>query len=211
MKPTEKPLKVSSEKAEPTRSLELLLKTPELSSYRESLLEQLFCADLVQACWTAGHPPVELSHAFVDFRGYDLVATCGAVTRHIQLKAVAGKAVHWDLHRDLALKPSACCVLLYPTVAKDASRIDLLYRFYGGKPGQPLAFSADLRPPPHRRPDAAGQPDAEGQADGARRGRLNHLRVPRAHFSPTVGVGELVTTLFGSAFPEPATAADQAS
>ena len=183
----------------PTRSLEQLLTTPELSSYRESLLEQLFCAELVQACWAAGHLPVELSHAFVDFQGYDLVATCGAITRHIQLKAVAGKAARWDLHRALALKPSACCVLMYPTAADHARRIELGYRFFGGGPGQPLVFSADLKPPPHSRPDAAGQPVAEGSADDepARRERVNHLRVPRARFSQPMDIAGLVTVLFG--------------
>src|SRR4051794_37851447 len=97
-------------------TLASLLSSFELSSYRESLLEQLFVADLVQGCWAAGLPPVELSHALVDFRGYDLVATCGSMTRHIQLKAVAGKAARWDLHRSLAEKPSGCCVLLRPKV-----------------------------------------------------------------------------------------------
>src|SRR4051794_33676591 len=162
-------------------SLNDLLMTPELASYRESLLEQLFCAELLQACWRAGHPPIELSHAFVDFQGYDLIATCGVVTRHIQLKAVAGKAVHWDLHRALELKASACCVLMYPTAPDGAAGISLGYRFFGGAPGEPLTFSADLKPPPHRRPDALGQPDADGE--GERRGRVNHLRVPRARFS----------------------------
>jgi len=181
------------------RSLDELLTTPELSSYRESLLEQLFCAELVQACWAASHPPVELSHAFVDLQGYDLVATCGAVTRHIQLKAVAGKAVHWDLHRALAAKPSGCCVLLLPSVAEGGRRIDLAYRSFGGEPGQPLEFPAGLRPPPHRRPNAAGQPAAEDPDNAERRGRINHLRVPQRYFSHRMDVFNLVTKLFGDA------------
>lgn len=182
------------------RSLMRLLTDPELSTYRESLLEQLFCADLIQGCWAAGQPPVELSHAFVDFQGYDIVATCGSVTRHIQLKAVAGKASRWDLHRNLANKPSACCVLLLPRVSSDRRRIDLEYRFFGEGPGRPITWDEKLKAPPHRRPDAAGQPDQE---DGARRGRLNHLRVPIRLFSVPMRVSELVESLFGTA-PRPA-------
>lgn len=187
-------------------SLAQLLTMPELSSYRESLLEQLFCAELVQGCWLAGHPPVELSHAFVDFRGYDLVATCGQHTRHIQLKAVAGRAVHWDLHRSLAQKPSACCVVLYPTVADGGHRIDLAYRIFGGGPGEPLVFSADLKPPPHRRPDAAGQLTPPEADEGTRRGRLNHLRVPRRWFSEAMDITALVDKLFGPPPAEPSAA-----
>jgi hypothetical protein len=54
------------------------------STYRESLLEAIFVADLVQACAMASRPWVELARGFVDFQGYDLVATCGDITRHIQ-------------------------------------------------------------------------------------------------------------------------------
>ena len=178
------------------RALGRLLTDPELSSYRESLLEQLFCADLIQGCWAAGQPPVELSHAFVDFQGYDIIATCGLVTRHIQLKAVAGKAARWDLHRNLASKPSACCVLLLPRVTVDGQRIDLTYRSFGAGPGQPIVWGDDLRPPPHPRPDAAGQGNL---LDGARRSRLNHLRVPARKFTESMGIAELVPLLFGGA------------
>jgi hypothetical protein len=173
--------------------LQQLLTTPELSSYRESLLEQLFCAELLQASWTAGHPPIELSHAFVDFQGYDLIATCGPITRHIQLKAVAGKAVHWDLHRALASKPSACCVLMYPSATEGASHISLAYRYFGATPDAPLVFDESLKPPPHPRPKAEGQPEIEGP----RRARLNHLRVPRARFSSLTDIDGLVALLFG--------------
>lgn len=90
-----------------------LARSAELSSYRENLLEQILSVELIQACWLRDLPPLELAHALVDFSGYDLVASCGPVTRHIQLKATAGKIV---LHRALATKPSGCCVLLLPKV-----------------------------------------------------------------------------------------------
>lgn len=75
-----------------------LARSAELSSYRENLLEQILSVELIQACWLRDMPPLELAPDLVDFSGYDLVASCGAVTRHIQLNATAGKVV---LHRAL--------------------------------------------------------------------------------------------------------------
>jgi hypothetical protein len=43
--------------------LDDLLGSYEHSSYRENVLTQLFVAELLQACWTAGFPPVLLSTA----------------------------------------------------------------------------------------------------------------------------------------------------
>ena len=94
------------------------------STYRESLLESVFVADLVQACAMANRPWVELARAFVDFQGYDLVATCGQVTRHIQLKSSSAPV---DLQRSLVDKPSACCVLTIPYVDAGQRRIALDY------------------------------------------------------------------------------------
>jgi hypothetical protein len=54
-----------------------LVGDPEVSSYRESLLEAIFVAELVQVCAIAKRPWVELVRGFVDFRGYDLIATAG--------------------------------------------------------------------------------------------------------------------------------------
>ena len=75
--------------AEGVARLQQLTKSAELSSYRENLLEQLLSVELLQACWLRGLPPLELARGFVDFSGYDLVASCGDVTRHIQLKLEA--------------------------------------------------------------------------------------------------------------------------
>jgi hypothetical protein len=134
---------------------------------------------------------LELAHAFVDFSGYDLVASCGAVTRHIQLKATAGKVV---LHRALASKPSGCCVLLTRSVtASDESspRIIMNYRFLGGSPNEPLVIDPAWRAARGTR--FARTPDGEF----ARPERTNHVDVPRSAFGPTLEVDGLVTALFG--------------
>lgn len=92
------------------RSLWDLVRSFELSSYRENLFEQIFCSEFLQGCWLAGLPPIEIDRPFVDFQGYDLVATCAGITRHIQLKASRGGQI--AVHRNLGLKPSACVVNL---------------------------------------------------------------------------------------------------
>src|SRR5438270_12925038 len=98
-----------------------LVQSFKLSSYRANLFEQIFCSELLQGCWVAGLPPVEIDRPFVDFQGYDLVATCGGVTRHIQLKASRGGQL--AVHRNLIFKPSACVVNLEASVAPSTDRI----------------------------------------------------------------------------------------
>jgi hypothetical protein len=173
--------------------LQQLVKTAELSSYRENLLEQLLSVELIQACWLRDLPPLELAHAFVDFSGYDLVASCGGVTRHIQLKATAGKII---LHRALALKPSGCCVLLKPmATSQDETppRITMTYRFLGGLPNEPLVIDAAWRP-------ARGTRYARtSEGEFARPERTNHVEVPRSAFGRALDVDGLVTALFGDA------------
>lgn len=93
--------------------LAALARSHEESTYRESLLESIFVAELVQSCAMTGRPWVEIARGFVDFQGYDLVATCGRITRHIQLKSSKPGV---DLHRALADKPSGCCIITAPYV-----------------------------------------------------------------------------------------------
>lgn len=119
----------------PDRSLWELVRAFELSSYRANLFEQIFCSELLQGCWVAGLPPIEIDRPFVDFKGYDLVATCAGITRHIQLKASRGGQI--AVQRNLELKPSACVVNLEASVARDPERIRFSYRFFGSSPGEP--------------------------------------------------------------------------
>jgi hypothetical protein len=65
---------------------------------------------------------IEIDRPFVDFQGYDLVATYGAVVRHIQLKGSRGGQL--AIHRRLAAKASACVVNLVSRVTPDGTRIE---------------------------------------------------------------------------------------
>lgn len=170
------------------RDLNVLLKDPSFSTYRENLLESIFVSELVQAAWSMGLPPVELSRAFVDFQGYDLIATCGSFTRHIQLKALRTPRI--TLHRALEEKPSACCVLLKPDV-NEVGRIVMRYRYFGERPGQPLVFPVDARPAKRTRP-------AVREGEVVKLERINHLVVPRSAFRPNVDVAieTLIPLLF---------------
>ena len=171
-----------------SRSLDALARSFELSSYRENLFEQIFCSELLQGCWVAGLPPIEIDRPFVDFQGYDLVATCGTVTRHIQLKASRGGQL--AVHRNLTLKPSACIVNLEPEVVPDPERIVFTYRFYGSAPGEPLSLDGLA---------SAKKAFNTRQASGefAKAERPNHVRIPHSKFTKSMDIVSLANALFG--------------
>jgi hypothetical protein len=170
------------------RSLETLARSNELSSYRENLFEQIFCSELLQGCWVAGLPPIEIDRPFVDFQGYDLVVTCASVTRHIQLKASRGGQL--AVHRNLALKPSACIVNLEPALAHDPDRIVFTYRFFGSPPGEPINLQGL---PAAKKSFNTRQVVGEfGKAE-----RPNHVRVPHSKFSKPMSIVALAVALFG--------------
>ena len=128
---------------------------------------------MLQAAWLAGWSPLEIDRPFVDFAGYDLVVTCGPVTRHVQLKATAGQIT---VHRALATKPSGCVVNLRPLVAGDPARIGFRYDLYADKPGTPLDLEG-LRAA--RKAHNTRQPDGGfGKAE-----RLQHVVVPVSRFT----------------------------
>jgi len=170
------------------RSLDELVRSFELSSYRENLFEQIFCSELLQGCWVAGLPPVEIDRPFVDFQGYDLVATCGSVTRHIQLKASRGGQL--AVHRNLMLKPSACIVNLEASVTPGTNRITFAYRFYGSRPGERLDLDGM---PPARKAFNTRQ----GTGEFAKAQRPNHVRVLHSRFSKPMDIVGLAHELFG--------------
>jgi len=165
-----------------------LLKDYKSSSYRENILEQIFCAELLQAAWCVGLPLVEIDRPFVDFRGYDLVASCGPITRHIQLKAT-NNAV--SVHEALASKPSGCVINLQPSVQGDPPRITFAYRFFGEKPGQPLVLG-DFK---HAKKtmNSLQESGAFGKSE-----RLSHFVIPSGPFQPIKTSNELVVLLFGN-------------
>jgi len=178
-------------------NLDRLLTDPELSSYRESLLEQLFCVELIEACWLSGLGVVEIAHSLVDFRGYDLIATCNGVIRHLQLKGAAGaKTPRLAVHRSLEDVPAGCLVLIKPAVSGE--RISMSYRFCGdsaneGAPG-PFTIDASWTKAKNSR-SSIGDDGIPYKAD-----RKNHVYVPMGALEPIKGAetkAELVTRLFG--------------
>ncbi len=174
------------------RKLQALLDDPTFSTYRESLLESIFVSELVQEAWVSGLAPVELSHAFVDFQGYDLVATCGSVTRHIQLKALRTPRI--ALHRALEDKPSAYCVLMKPEI--DENRVLIKYRYYGSSPTEKLRFPASA-------PSAKRSRPAVVEGEVMKLDRENHVIVRRSDFIPEkpAPMKDLLPLLFGRAEP----------
>lgn len=169
------------------RRLQALAKSHEESTYRESLLEAIFVSELVQSCAMAGRPWVEIARAFVDFQGYDLVATCGSVTRHIQLKSSKPGV---DLHRALTEKPSACCVITVPYVDPGSRRISLDYLWFGGAPGSPFVFPPDARPAKTAR-------NVQRDGEWMKVERKNHLRVGARHFEFLPSIDDVAGRLFG--------------
>ena len=167
-------------------SLEGLVRSYELSSYRESLFAQLFVAELLQGCWIAGLKPVEIDRPAVDFQGYDLVATCAGVVRHIQLKATKGRV---SVHRALAQKPSACVINLEPSVAGSPPRIRLTYQFFGGSAGEALVLDG-LK--------AARKAFNTRSEDGTfeKAERPNHVIVPPARFQRVDDIEGVARLLF---------------
>lgn len=166
--------------------LATLVRSFELSNYRENIFEQIFCAELLQGCWRAGLPALEIDRPFVDFQGYDLVATCGQVTRHIQLKATRGRIA---VHRALVQKPSACVVKL--EVERDDPRIEFCYRYFGGAPGERMSLDgfAPARKAFNTRDAASGEfRKAE---------REHHVVVPPSRFSKPLDILDLAHALFG--------------
>lgn len=169
------------------RDLKSIITNYELSSYRESLLEQIFCADLLQGCWMGGFPPVEIDRPLVDFQGYDLVLTCQGITRHVQLKATKGRV---SVHRALGSKASACVINLLPFVAGNPRRVNFTYLFWGAAPGEPLDLR-DLK--------AARKTINVRGRDGifAKPERTHHVEVPSSYFETLTGVDALASRLFG--------------
>jgi hypothetical protein len=179
-------LRLDSDRPTMGRPLEDLVRSYELSSYRESLLAQLFIAELLQGCWIAGLRPVEIDRPEVDFQGYDLVATCEGIVRHIQLKATRGRIV---VHRALAEKPSACVVNLEPSVAGTPSRIRFTYRFFGAPAG--AAIELDGLRPARKVFNTRGEDGEFGKAE-----RPNHVQVPSTRFKAVGDVEALARLLF---------------
>ena len=129
---------------------------------------------------------MEFDRPAVDFQGYDLVATCTGIVRHIQLKATKGRV---SVHRALAQKPSACVINLEPSVAGSPPRIRFTYQFFGGPAGEALALDG-LK----AARKAFNTRNEDGTLEKAE--RLNHVIVPRAKFQRVDDIEGVARLLF---------------
>ena len=172
------------------RPLDDLLRDPTRSTYRESLLEAIFVSELVQVAWVLGYEDVEVARAFVDFKGYDLIATSGDITRHIQLKGVRQPRI--KMHRGIELKESGCCVLLRPRAS--GKRIEMRYQYFGPSPGGRLVFADDVKV-------AKGAHWVKRDGKTVKPEKENHVVVPRSRFSPAepAHMEDLIPLLLGPA------------
>ena len=122
--------------------------TPEMSHYRENLLEHMFISELLQVCAFERGQKVEVLRTEVDEYGYDLVLETDdepPVVRHVQLKTRKkggggrGVTVNADLMRH-----EGWCVVWFDwdldpltwDLDPSARRLELSYRWLGNLPGE---------------------------------------------------------------------------
>lgn len=167
--------------------LESLLSNPELSVYRESLIEHMFIADLVQAGWTTGKM-IQVAKSEIDAWGYDIILSCGPVVRYVQMKSsVTGVAI--AANRALSMIPGACIVRVTPSVPVKSARISLSYRIFQAGPRAGLKLGGFKSAVSTRYvKSSTGTP--------VRKVRKNHVVVPTSAFGPIRSAEELVGDLF---------------
>ena len=158
----------------------------EHSSFREKLLEHLLVSEILRYLWLERVTVAEVLKPDVDNGGYDVVLSCGAVTRHVQLKSSFRDAStrSQSVNRRLSEKPSGCIVW----VQFDPATLGLgPFLWFGAPPGQSL-------------PDLSAFPVAKhtkGNAQGIKLPRPNIRKVPRSAFSTVASIAELVQRLLG--------------
>ena len=107
------------------------------SSFREKLIEHLLTGELLKRSWTRGDCSLEISRPEVDRTGYDRLAECRGVIRHIQLKSAyrGSTSASQKVHVALAQKPSGCVVWVY--FNEDTLELGP-FLYFGGVPGDPI-------------------------------------------------------------------------
>jgi hypothetical protein len=167
-----------------------VLRDPTLSSYREQLVEYLFLSELLQDAWLRRRQRLDVLRADVDGAGYDLVAECQGVVRHIQLKStVAGGTTRSQkVHTALASHRSGCVVW----VVLDQSvqhRLRMSFLALGALPGERLQ-GLDVFPVARH---------TKANAEGLKADRPAIREVPRTAFSTLSDVAAVSDWLFGAA------------
>jgi hypothetical protein len=156
------------------------------SSRREKLVEHVFVGEVLRELWRAGVYEVDVLRAETDTAGYDIVVEVGAVIRHVQLKssALTSRTSRQKIHIALGEKQSGCVVW----VMFDPSTMEIgPFRWFGGRPGQPL-------------PDISGFPVAKhtkGNAYGEKADRKNIRVLNKGKFEEIESIDGVIEKLFG--------------
>jgi hypothetical protein len=169
-----------------------VLRDPTLSSYREQLVEYLFLSELLQDAWLRRHQRIDVLRADVDGAGYDLVAECNGVVRHVQLKSsfVGGSRRSHHIHTALTSHRSGCVVWVV-LQHSGGSHLQMAYLTFGGAPGEPLGPLTAFKVARH----------AKGNAEGVKTLRPAIRDVPRSAFIPRCDIAAVSDWLFGVAPP----------
>ena len=159
------------------------------SVFYEQLVEHVFIAEVLQEAWYTFGMTAEVLRSEIDAFGYDLVFECNGKVRHVQLKASKhdAKASGQKVNVALAKKPSGCVVWVFRHEEEDTNRMQLAFRFFGGKAGKPLPSLAGFKVARH----------TKGNADGEKLERKAIRVVPKREFKKVENIRALVTILFG--------------
>jgi hypothetical protein len=162
------------------------------SSAMEHLLEHVVLAELSQEAWFGRGQLVDIMHSSVDAFGHDVVLECGDVIRHVQFKArrLDAKTSTYKINTKLAERPSGCIVWLGWSRPASVNRVDVEYRWFGGKPGERLPSLGDVV-----------AKHTKANALGIKVVRPGIRQLSLSKFERLNDVGELVDRLFG---PSPA-------
>lgn len=155
------------------------------SSYREKLIEHLFIGELLKLSWLKHKCNLEVASPEVDNAGYDVIAECYGVVRHIQLKAshTSSSTNSQKVHIKLADKPSGC--LIWVIFNEDTLVFDR-FLYYGGIAGEPLPSLNELKVAKH----------TKGNKDGVKTDRPNIRVINKGQFEVFKSVHALFSKLF---------------
>jgi hypothetical protein len=155
------------------------------SSYREKLIEHLFIGELMRLDWCANKCELELALPEVD-AGSDLIAECGGIIRHIQLKAarIGGSTPKQKINTSLEAKPSGCVIWIM--FDDDTMRLGPFY-WFGNAPGEPLPDLSDFKVAKH----------TKANSEGVKAERERIKVIPKGRFTMVETMEEIYGLLFG--------------